>query len=46
MVAADGNVHRFVTLFLNGDELDRSKAMDQEVSDGDDVEILAAIAGG
>ncbi len=46
VVAADGSVHRFVTLFLNGDELDRVQAMGQTVCDGDDVEILAAIAGG
>ena len=35
-----------VNLFLNGDELDRAQAMGQAVCDGDDVEILAAIAGG
>jgi sulfur carrier protein ThiS len=43
---AEGRVHRFVTLFLNGDELDRQQALDQAVAEGDDVEILAAIAGG
>ena len=43
---ASGKIHRFVDLFLNGEELDRRKALDREVSDGDDVEILAAIAGG
>lgn len=42
----NGKIHRFVTLFLNGEELDRGKALDREVSDGDEVEILAAIAGG
>ena len=46
VVAADGRVHRFVTLFLNGEELERAQALAQAVSDGDDVEILAAIAGG
>lgn len=40
-----GSVHRFVTLFVNGDEIDRS-ALDTPVADGDEVEILAAIAGG
>jgi len=43
---AEGRVHRFVNLFLNGDELDRQQALARAVSDGDDIEILAAIAGG
>ena len=43
---AGGNVHRFVSLFLNGDEIDRKTALDQGVSDEDDIEIIAAIAGG
>jgi len=42
---ARGQVHRFVKLFVNGDEIDRG-ATDTPVSDGDEVEILAAIAGG
>lgn len=42
---ARGQVHRFVKLFVNGDEVDRS-APDTPVHDGDEVEILAAIAGG
>jgi molybdopterin converting factor small subunit len=42
---AGGEVHRFVKLFVNGDEIDRG-ATDTPVADGDEVEILAAIAGG
>ncbi len=42
---ADGRVHRFVQLFVNGDEVDRA-AVDTPVAEGDVVEILAAIAGG
>lgn len=42
---ADGNVHRFVNLFVNGDEIDR-EAIDVPVGPEDRVEILAAIAGG
>ena len=41
----EGNVHRFVTLFVNGDEVGRDDA-DARVGAGDEVEILAAIAGG
>ncbi|MGH0030988.1 MAG: MoaD/ThiS family protein [Myxococcota bacterium] len=40
-----GAVHRFVTLFINGDEIDR-KEVDTPVAETDEVEILAAIAGG
>jgi molybdopterin synthase sulfur carrier subunit len=40
-----GRVHRFVNLFVNGEEIDR-QALDLAVADGDRVEILAAIAGG
>ena len=41
----NGRIHRFVSLFVNGDEIDRS-ALDTPVSNGDEVKILAAIAGG
>jgi molybdopterin converting factor small subunit len=40
-----GKVHRFVTLFINGDEIDRGE-VDRVVAESDEVEILAAIAGG
>ena len=40
-----GRVHRFVTLFVNGDEIAR-QGLDVVVADSDRVEILAAIAGG
>ena len=42
---ANGNVHRFVKLFINGDPLDPS-ALDMAVGAEDRVEVLAAIAGG
>ena len=40
-----GAVHRFVKLFVNGDQIDRT-ALDTPISAGDEVEILAAVAGG
>jgi len=40
-----GKVHRFVSLFVNGDEIGR-EALDRPLSDADQLEILAAIAGG
>jgi len=42
---AHGRVHRFVKLFVNGNEIDR-RAVDTPVAERDEVEILAAIAGG
>jgi molybdopterin converting factor small subunit len=42
---AAGGVQPFVTLFLNGDELGRDE-VDRPVGADDEVEVLAAIAGG
>ena len=42
---SEGKVHRFVQLFVNGEEIPRS-ALDTPVRPDDEVEILAAIAGG
>jgi len=42
---ASGAVHKFVTVFVNGDEIARA-ALATPVAGDDEVEILAAIAGG
>ena len=42
---AAGQVHRFVKLFVNGDEIERLE-LDKPVGENDRVEVLAAIAGG
>jgi molybdopterin converting factor small subunit len=42
---SSGGVQSFVSLFVNGEELGRSEA-DTSVGADDEVEILAAIAGG
>ncbi len=42
---SQGRVHRFVQLFVNGDEIPRN-ALDTPVRPDDRVEVLAAIAGG
>jgi molybdopterin converting factor small subunit len=42
---AQGRIHRFVSLFVNGEEIARD-AVDTPVGETDRVEILAAIAGG
>jgi molybdopterin converting factor small subunit len=42
---SEGNVRRFVRLFVNGEALDRD-AVDAPVADADHVQVLAAVAGG
>ncbi len=42
---SEGNLRRFVRLFVNGEELDRD-AIDAPVADADHVQVLAAAAGG
>jgi molybdopterin converting factor small subunit len=42
---AQGRVHRFVKLFVNGEPVD-PKRLDQPLAGGDELEIVAAIAGG
>ncbi len=41
----DGNLRRFVRLFVNGEAVDRD-AIDAPVADVDQVQVLAAAAGG
>ena len=41
----DGNVHRFVKLFKNGQQL-RGNVLGERLAADDDLEIVAAIAGG
>ena len=45
LLGPGGEVHRFVTLFVNADEIDRG-ALDTPLTDGDELEILTAVAGG
>ena len=41
----DGNVHRFVKIFKNGQQL-RGAVLAEKLAANDDLEIVAAIAGG
>jgi sulfur-carrier protein len=45
VVDANGNLHRFVKLFVNGEPVD-AKRLDRAVEAGDELEIVSAIAGG
>jgi molybdopterin converting factor small subunit len=45
VLEADGELRRFVKLFLNGDQLGRD-ALDSPVASEDTITVLAAAAGG
>jgi molybdopterin converting factor small subunit len=45
IIDSKGETHRFVRLFVNGDELERD-ALDRAVDPDDRVVVLAAAAGG
>jgi molybdopterin converting factor small subunit len=45
VIDARGGLQKFVTLFINGDEIARDD-LDASVGSDDEVEVLAAIAGG
>lgn len=46
VVDEDGAVQRFVKLFKNRDQLDVADALRTPVESDDEIEVLAAIAGG
>ncbi|HEX7744822.1 MAG TPA: MoaD/ThiS family protein [Micromonosporaceae bacterium] len=46
LVTADGNLHRFVNVYVNDEDVRFLGALDAKVSDGDTVTILPAVAGG
>lgn len=41
-----GTLHRFVNIYLNDEDIRYLKGPDTELSDGDEVSILPALAGG
>ena len=42
----NGKLHRFVNIYVNDEDVRFSGGLDTEVSDGDSVTILPAVAGG
>jgi sulfur-carrier protein len=42
----DGEVRRFVNVYLGGEDIRFLSGLETEVSDGDEVTILPAVAGG
>jgi MoaD family protein len=46
IVAPDGSLQRFVNVYLNDEDVRYLGSLETEVSDGDTIAILPAVAGG
>lgn len=46
LTGEDGQLHRFVNIYLNDEDIRFLQQMDTQLKDGDVVSILPAIAGG
>ena len=46
LVDGDGNLHKFVNVYRNDEDIRYLDALDTEVADGDVISILPAVAGG
>jgi MoaD family protein len=45
-ISEDGGLRRFVNVYIGGEDIRFLDGLDTEVSDGDEVTILPAVAGG
>ena len=45
-IMQDGNLHRFVNIYLNDEDIRYLKQLETPVKEGDSVSILPALAGG
>ncbi|MGH2876915.1 MAG: ubiquitin-like small modifier protein 1 [Solirubrobacteraceae bacterium] len=45
-IAEDGGLRRFVNVYVDGEDIRFLEGLDTQVSDGDEVTILPAVAGG
>jgi MoaD family protein len=45
-ICEDGDLRRFVNVYVGGEDIRFLAGLDTEVSDGDEVTILPAVAGG
>jgi MoaD family protein len=45
-IMQDGNLHRFVNIYLNDEDIRYLEQLNTRVKDGDNVAILPALAGG
>ena len=46
VLAPDGQLHRFINVYANDEDVRYLEGLDTKVSDGDTVAILPAVAGG
>ena len=46
LLGDDGALHRFVNVYRNDDDIRYLEQLDTKVSDGDELSILPAVAGG
>jgi len=46
LIAPEGGLHRFVNVYLNGEDVRYLAGLDTRVDDEDEVRLLPAIAGG
>ncbi len=46
LLGADGALHKFVNVYRNDDDIRYLEQLDTPVSDGDEIAILPAVAGG
>lgn len=46
LIGDDGALHRFVNVYRNDDDIRYLDQLDTAVSDGDEISILPAVAGG
>ncbi len=46
VVADDGQLHRFINVYANDEDVRYLEGLDTKVADGDSVAILPAVAGG
>jgi molybdopterin synthase sulfur carrier subunit len=45
-ITEDGGLRRFVNVFVSGEDIRFKDGLDTELDDGDEVQILPAVAGG
>ncbi len=46
VIAEDGTLNKFVNIYINDDDVRYLQQLDTPVTDGDEVSILPAVAGG
>jgi molybdopterin converting factor small subunit len=46
LLAADGQLHKFVNVYVNDEDIRYLHQLDTKLADGDEVSILPAVAGG